>query len=82
MSTKKSAGGRANQGTPRKGRRLGVKLYGGQKVSTGQIIITQAGSSYKNGNGVKRGRDFTLFSLKEGTVNFKTNKGKKVVEVI
>lgn len=82
MSTKKAAGGRAGQGTPRKGRRLGIKLSDGQLVKTGQIIVKQAGSSFHNGQGVKKGRDYTLFSLRAGKVNFKVSKGKRIVEVI
>ena len=82
MSTKKAAGGRANQGTPRKGRRLGVKLFGGQSVKTGQIIVRQPGSTFYEGKGVKRGRDFTLFAAKDGKVNFRILNQKKIIEVI
>ncbi len=82
MSTKKAAGGRANQGTPRKGRRLGVKLFAGEKVKLGQIIVRQIGSSFHSGKGVKRGRDFTLFATKDGKVNFKFLNQKKIVEVV
>ena len=82
MSTKKAAGGRAHQGTPRKGRRLGIKIGGGQILKTGQIIIRQIGSSFHAGKGVKMGRDFTLFALKNGKVNFKIQKGKRVVDVV
>ena len=82
MSTKKAAGGRANQGTPRKGRRLGVKLFGGESVKVGQIIIRQIGSSFSQGKGVKRGRDFTLYASKDGKLNFRVLNQKKIVEVI
>ncbi|MBP9719601.1 MAG: 50S ribosomal protein L27 [Candidatus Levybacteria bacterium] len=61
--------------------RLGVKLYGGQKAQPGSIIIRQRGSNFVAGNGVSTGKDFTLFALIEGIVKFKTNRGKKVVEV-
>ncbi len=81
MSTTKAAG-RASQGTPRKGRRLGIKLFGGQEVKVGQIIIRQIGSSFHAAKGTKRGRDFTIYSLKDGKVNFKIDKGKRLVEVI
>ena len=74
--------GRARQGTPRKGRRLGIKVSGGQSVKTGQIILRQAGSSFRVGLGTNAGRDFTIFALKDGVVNFRTLKGKKLVEVI
>lgn len=74
--------GRARQGTPREGRRLGIKLSGGQKAKTGQIILKQRGSSFHSGLGTKLGQDFTLFAIKDGVVNFRTLKGRKVVEVI
>lgn len=76
------AAGKARQGTPRKGRRLGIKAFGGEKVKNGQIIIRQAGSSFHEGIGTKMGRDFTIFSLKEGEVNFRTLNGKRIIEVV
>lgn len=82
MSTKKAAGGRANQGSPRKGRRLGVKLFGGQKVKAGQVIVRQRGSSFHEGRGVKKGRDFTLFASNDGQVNFRVLNQNKIIEVI
>lgn len=60
----------------------GVKVYGGSKVQPGNIIVRQKGTLFNAGNGVLRGRDFTLFAVEEGTVSFKTLKGKKIVEVI
>lgn len=76
------AGGKARQGTPRKGKRLGVKLFDGQTVTTGNIIIRQRGSSFHCGSGTKKGRDFTIFAIKEGKINFRDINGKKVVEVV
>lgn len=81
MAHTKSAG-RARQGTPRKGRRLGIKISGNSSVKTGNIILRQAGSSFHCGAGTKRGRDFTIFAKKDGKVIFRTLKGKKIVEVI
>jgi len=63
-------------------KRLGVKIYGGSQVSTGNIIVRQKGSRFTAGNGVATGKDFTLFAMQEGKVNFKTLRGKKYVEVI
>ena len=63
-------------------KRLGVKVYGGSKVIPGNIIIRQKGSKFKAGNGVNMGRDFTLFAIVEGVVNFKTKLGKQIVEVV
>ena len=63
-------------------KRLGVKLYAGQKAKPGNIIVRQKGSKIFAGNGVSMGNDYTIFSLIEGTVLFKTKKGKKFVEVV
>ena len=62
-------------------KRLGVKLYDGQKAKVGNIIARQKGSLFHAGIGVSAGRDFTLFAIKEGIVKFKKLKGKKVVEI-
>jgi len=63
-------------------KRRGVKLYGGQSATVGNIIVRQKGSKFNAGPGVSMGKDFTLFALREGKVNFKILKGKKYVEVI
>lgn len=63
-------------------KRRGVKLYGGQKVQPGNIIVRQAGSKFHAGKGVMTGKDFTLFAVEAGTVNFITHKGKRLIEVI
>ena len=63
-------------------KRLGVKLYGGQKAQAGSIIVRQRGSNFIAGNGVSTGKDFTLFALMDGIVAFKTQRGKKVIEVV
>ena len=63
-------------------KRLGVKIYGGQKVIAGNIIIRQRGTKFHPGVGVSMGKDHTLFSLKSGIVGFKLQKGKKLVEVL
>jgi large subunit ribosomal protein L27 len=63
-------------------KRLGVKIYGGQKAISGNIIVRQKGTKVHAGKGVSMGKDFTLFSVTDGTVEFKTQKGKKVVEVL
>lgn len=76
------AAGRARQGTPRKGRRLGVKNFSGENVNPGNIIIRQIGSTFHPGIGTEMGKDFTIFSVKEGKVSFRTHNGKKLVEVI
>lgn len=63
-------------------KRLGVKLYGGEKALPGNIIIRQKGTKVFPGNGVEMGKDFTLFAVVGGKVNFKDLRGKKLVEVI
>jgi large subunit ribosomal protein L27 len=63
-------------------KRRGVKLYGGEKTKKGSIIVRQKGSKFFAGSGVMMGKDFTLFAVEEGTVNFKTLKGKKYIEVL
>ena len=63
-------------------KRLGVKLYGGQKIMAGNIIIRQKGNRVFAGIGVSTGNDFTLFAVKDGIVNFRTSRGKRIAEVI
>ncbi len=68
------------QGSSRNGRDSnpkfrGVKLYGGQIAKAGAIILRQCGTKWRPGFNVGMGRDFTIFALKEGTVQFK---GKKI----
>ncbi len=63
-------------------KRLGVKLYGGQAVKSGNIIVRQRGTRFFAGNGVSMGNDFTLYAVQEGIVHFKTLRGKKIIEVL
>lgn len=63
-------------------KRLGVKLYSGQKVYEGNIIMRQKGTKLFAGTGVSMGNDFTLFAVRDGVVNFKNSKGRKVAEVV
>jgi large subunit ribosomal protein L27 len=62
-------------------KRLGVKRFGGEKVSAGSILVRQRGTKYHPGPGVGRGGDDTLFALKEGVVKFFQKLGKKMVAV-
>lgn len=75
------AGGKLNQTPPQPGRRLGIKIYGGQNSQKGNIIIRQKGSNFHPGEGVRMGKDYTIFSLKDGKVNFRHLNGKQIVEV-
>ncbi len=63
-------------------KRLGVKVYGGQKVQAGNIIVRQKGTKFKPGKNVDMGKDYTIFALTSGVVKFKTLLGKKFVEVL
>ena len=63
-------------------KRLGVKLYGGEKAIPGNIIVRQKGTKFYPGQGTQMGKDYTIFSVVEGIVAFKTLRGKKFVEVI
>ncbi len=71
----KKAGGSTRNGRDSNAQFRGVKLYGGQLAKAGAIIVRQVGSTFHAGFNVGRGKDFTLFALKEGTVRFQ---GKKV----
>ena len=73
MATSKTGGSTSN-GRDSIGRRLGVKLYGGQQTLTGQIIIRQRGTKAHPGVNVGRGKDDTLFALSAGVIKF--HKGK------
>ncbi len=63
-------------------KRLGVKLYGGEKVKPGNIIVRQKGTKLFAGKGVSMGNDYTLFAVLEGIVNFKKLRGKNWVEIL
>jgi large subunit ribosomal protein L27 len=76
MAHKKS-GGSAKNGRDSHSKRLGVKRYDGQFVTSGSIIIRQRGTKVIPGRNVKRGRDDTLFALKSGFVKFEKH-GKRV----
>ena len=83
MSKTKSGGSKANQGTKPAGKRLGVKVYGGESIKTGQIIVRQRGSKIHPGVNVGMGRDFTLFAKVDGIVSFgQVRRGKKNVSVL
>jgi len=78
MAHKKGLGASKN-GRDSQGQRRGVKEYGGQRVSAGSIIVRQVGTPFKPGLNVGQGRDFTLFALKDGIVQFQH---KRIVHVI
>ncbi len=65
-----------------KAKRLGVKIYGGQPAIAGNILVRQKGTKFHPGKNVGMGRDYTLFAVAQGVVQFKIRRGKKVVEVV
>lgn len=63
-------------------KRRGIKVFGGQLVNPGNIIVRQKGTKFFPGAGVTMGKDFTILALRAGKVNFKLLNGKKYVVVI
>lgn len=80
MAHKKGAGSTKN-GRDSTSKRLGVKCYQGHHVKAGNIIVRQRGLKYKVGPNIGIGRDFTLYSLIEGYVQFKKLKNKTLVSI-
>lgn len=74
------------QGSCRNGRDsnpkyLGIKMFSGQKVRSGNIIVRQKGTKYFPGQNVGMGRDKTLFARKDGVIVFRNTRGRKLIEV-
>jgi large subunit ribosomal protein L27 len=81
MAHKKS-GGSSKNGRDTRGKRLGIKKFGGQHVLAGNIIVRQRGTKWHPGKNVGLGSDYTIFALIEGKVSFKTStKGRVHVNV-
>ena len=79
----KKAGGSSRNGRDSAGRRLGVKLFGGQAAIPGNIIVRQRGTTWFPGNGVGMGTDHTIFATVEGRVTFKKGlKGRTFISVL
>ena len=80
----KKAGGSTRNGRDSESKRLGVKLYGGQQVAAGNIIVRQRGTRFHAGPNVGCGKDHTLFAKAAGTVKFMTKgpKQRKFVTVV
>lgn len=66
----------------RHGRRFGLKKIGGESIQVGQIILRQKGAKYKAGQGTKMGKDYTVFAMMDGVVDFTKRLGKTVVRVV
>ncbi|MEN8892083.1 50S ribosomal protein L27 [Planktotalea arctica] len=79
----KKAGGSSRNGRDSAGRRLGVKLYGGQAAIAGNIIVRQRGTKFWPGAGVGLGKDHTIFATSDGAVKFhKGLKGRTFISVL
>ncbi len=83
MAHTKAGGSKARQRSNIAGHRLGVKLFGGETVKIGQIIIRQVGRKYHPGLNTDLGRDFTIYALKDGVVAFSRDaQDRTVVSVV
>ncbi len=81
MSTHKAAG-KASQHVSPAGKRLGIKLSDGQKVSPGMVITKQRGTKIGVGRGTAVGRDHTIYAITKGLVKFGKRKGRSIVSVV
>lgn len=71
------AGGTAKNVKDSPGQRLGVKVFGGQKIKNGQVIVRQVGMTKRPGKGVSSSRNFTLHADRDGVVTYKTRKVRR-----
>ena len=80
----KKAGGSTKNGRDSESKRLGVKIYGGQAIKAGNIIVRQRGTRFHAGDNVGIGKDHTLFALADGKVQFdiKGPKNRKFVNIV
>jgi len=81
MAHKKGEGSVKN-GRDSQSKRLGVKIFGGQPIIAGNIIVRQRGTVYHPGKNVGVGKDFTLFALTDGVVEFKKGKNNRTFVLI
>lgn len=77
----KKGGGAAVKNRDSAGKRLGVKIYGGQTAKPGSIIIRQRGTKFFPGIGTMLGKDHTIFAVTQGTVKFRQKIGRKLVDI-
>jgi len=81
MAHKKGSGSTKN-GRDSNSKRLGVKIYGNQSVKAGSIIVRQRGLTFKPGMQIGVGKDYTLFAMQDGIVQFEQIKKNKFIHVI
>ena len=80
--SKTKGGGSTRNGRDSNAQRLGVKSFGGTSITAGTILIRKRGTTFHAGQNVGRGGDDTLFALVDGTVQFGTRKGRRVIDVV
>ena len=80
--SKTKAGGSTRNGRDSESKRLGTKVYDGENISAGSIVVRQRGTKIHPGENVSKGGDDTLFAKIDGIVKFSTRKGRKLVNVI
>lgn len=79
----KKAGGSSRNGRDSPGQRLGVKIFGGENCTAGNILVRQRGTKWHPGRNVGLGKDHTLFALIDGRVDYRTKaKGRTYVSVV
>ena len=80
--SKTKGGGSTRNGRDSNAQRLGVKAFGGSEITAGTILVRQRGTRFHPGKNVGKGKDDTLFSLVDGTVEFGQARGRKTVNVL
>ena len=78
----KKAGGSVSKNRDSHGKRLGIKVYGGQFAKAGSIVVRQRGTKFFQGIGTMTGRDHTIFAVSEGIVRFRQKLGRKLVDIV
>lgn len=78
----KKAGGSSKNGRDSNAKRLGVKKYGGEAVIAGNILVRQRGTKIRPGDNVGCGRDYTLFALTDGKVEYFKRAGRTTVRIV
>ncbi len=81
MAHKKGLGSSRN-GRDSNAQRLGVKVFAGENVSGGEIIVRQRGTRFKPGDGTGRGKDDSIFAKRAGTVEFKSGRKGRIISVL
>jgi len=79
---KKKAAGKLKIQTNTVGKRLGLKVGNGERVTTGSILVRQRGTKYLPGEGVNVGRDHSIFAMKKGVVKFGQKQGRTHISVV